>query len=242
MMLKRLLKDPFFLLFVTKKTARFLLITSLLLLPVSLVVSLSAPAEALQGQSVLYLFLHVPAVFSCFFLYSMMSAAAIITIVWRIKIAYMLLESCLPLCFFMAALTLTTGALWGKMTWGTYWIWDARLTSFLFLTLYLGLLMLIRQHPRFNSSVRGRHLIALLVLIGVMDLIFVHYSVQWFKTLHQPPSFSLNAPPTMDADFLIPLILSTLCFMSSSVAIALTQCALSLTCLLHPIAQRLEVS
>lgn len=200
-------------------TTKLSLFSALLLLPVSLIASLQSPSEALQGESVLYLYLHVPAAVTCFLLYSMMSVGAIGYLIWRLKAAYLFISSALLPCFFMACVTLGTGALWGECTWGTYWVWDARLTSFLFLSLFLALLNIAQQHPRLQQSHRGRQIVASLVLVGLVDVFFVHQSVLWFKTLHQPPSFSLTAPPSMAKEFLQPLFLSTISFSVTAVAV-----------------------
>lgn len=214
--------------------ARLSLGLALISLPYALFLSLNSPPEVLQGESVLYLYLHVPAALSCFMLYGLMSAGAVSYFIWRLKAAHLLSISCLAPCLFMASITLLTGSLWGKSTWGTYWIWDARLTSFLFLTLYLGLLLVLQGHPQLQKSPRGRQLISGLILVGALDVIFVHQSVIWFKTLHQPPSLTLSQAPTLDRDFLLPLMVSTVAFFASSIGVSLSSLSQALSLALEP--------
>lgn len=224
----------------TTLLARSLVMAALLLLPLALVLSCRSPDEALQGHSVLYLYLHVPAALSCFFLYALMSAAAVVSLVWRLKAAYAFCCASTAPCLLMAIITLSTGSLWGAETWGTYWIWDARLTSFLFLTLFLALLQLLQWHPRLQRTPRSRKIIAGLILVGLVDVFFIHQSVLWFKTLHQPPSITLLAAPTIDSAFLWPLSISCLFFGLSSIGLSLTRWVILLAPLLSPSHQRRE--
>lgn len=214
--------------------ARSLLLSALILAPIALFLVSRSPHEAVQADSVYYLYLHVPAALCCLALYSLMSFCSLLSLIWRLKPAHWLCCATIKPCLLMAVMTLATGSLWGSVTWGTYWIWDARLTSFLFLTLFLCLLQLLQHLPRFSGSARGRKILASLILIGLADVFFVHQSVVWFKTLHQPPTFSLFKLPTMDWQFLLPLGVSSAVFFLAGFGLSFGHWVLTLESHFYP--------
>ena len=167
-----------------------------------------APQDYLQGNSYRIIFIHVPSAFLAQSVYIMMSVAALVTLVWRMKLADVFVKAVAPVGAVLTFLALFTGAVWGKPTWGTWWIWDARLTSMLILLfLYFGVMALGAAISDEKSSARA---VAVLVLVGVVNIPIIKYSVEWWNTLHQPATFKLTEKPSMPAEMWVPLLLSVL--------------------------------
>ncbi|MEE2764804.1 MAG: heme ABC transporter permease CcmC [Pseudomonadota bacterium] len=167
-----------------------------------------APKDYLQGNSYRIIFIHVPSAFLAQSVYIMMAVAAVVTLVWRMKLADVFVRSVAPVGLVLTFLALFTGAVWGKPTWGTWWIWDARLTSMLILLfLYGGVIALDRAINDEKSAARA---VAVLVLVGVVNIPIIKYSVEWWNTLHQPATFKLTEKPSMPAEMWVPLLLSVL--------------------------------
>lgn len=164
-----------------------------------------APADYQQGDSVRIIYLHVPAAFLSLSIYAMMTVFASIVLIWRIKIAAILLKSSAQVGLIITLLALITGSIWGKPTWGTFWVWDARLTGELILFLiYAGLLSLAFVLGTNEASDR---IVAIICWIGMLDLPIIHYSVQWWNTLHQGSTL-LMLKPKIHPSMLYPLLLS----------------------------------
>ncbi len=167
-----------------------------------------APKDYLQGNSYRIIFIHVPTAFLAQSVYIMMAVAAVVTLVWRMKLADVFIKTAAPVGAVLTFLALFTGAVWGKPTWGTWWIWDARLTSMLILLfLYFGVIALGAALSDEKSSARA---VAVLVLVGVVNIPIIKYSVDWWNTLHQPATFKLTEKPTMPAEMWMPLLLVVL--------------------------------
>lgn len=171
---------------------------------------LFTPPDYLQGNSYRIIFLHVPAAFLASAVYVMMAVAGAITLVWKIKLADMALKCAAPVGASFCLLALVTGAIWGKPTWGTWWVWDARLTSMLILLfLYLGVIAL-------RGAIRGTatqaKACAILTLVGVVNIPVIKFSVQWWNTLHQGATLKLTEKPSMAPEMLYPLLLSITAF------------------------------
>ena len=168
---------------------------------------LDVPRDYQQGDSYRILFVHVPSAWMSLFIYAVMAVNGFIALVWRIKLSELLAISCAPIGAAFTVVTLLTGSLWGKPMWGTWWTWDARLTSELVLLfLYLGVIGL-------NAAIEDRRAAAraasFLALIGVVNLPIVHFSVEWWNTLHQGATIKLIGKSTMDPAMLPPLIAMT---------------------------------
>jgi len=163
-----------------------------------------APADYQQGEGFRIIYVHVPSAYCSLAIYSIMAVAALLTVVWRIKLAAMIMKACLPIGALFTLLALITGSIWGKPMWGTWWIWDARLTSELILLLWYLVVM------GFQQTVSNQHnanlLAAILVLIGVVNLPIIHFSVIWWNTLHQGPTLTRFAMPAIDPQMLRPLL------------------------------------
>lgn len=169
-----------------------------------------APKDYLQGNSYRIIFIHVPSAFLAQSVYIMMAVAAVVTLVWRMKLADLFVKSVAPVGAVLTFLALFTGAVWGKPTWGTWWVWDARLTSMLVLLfLYFGVLALQGAFENRESAAKA---VAVLTLVGVVNIPIIQYSVEWWNTLHQPASFSLTKRPSMPADMYVPLLVMVLGF------------------------------
>ena len=171
---------------------------------------IASPPDYQQGQSVRIMYIHVPAAWMSMFVYVMMAGAGAVALVWNLKLAEVLASSCAPIGASFTLLALVSGSLWGKPMWGTWWAWDARLTSELILFfLYLGYLALEAaiEDPR-----RAARATAILALVGVVNIPVIHFSVDWWNTLHQPASVLRLGGPRIYPTILIPLLVMALAF------------------------------
>ncbi len=163
-----------------------------------------APADYLQGEGFRILYVHVPCAFLSLMIYAVMAASAALGLIWRLKLAFAVMRQSAPLGALFTLLALITGSLWGKPMWGTYWIWDARLTSELILLfLYLGILALHSALPQPRLADQAT---AVLVLIGFVDIPIIHYSVNWWNTLHQGSTLRLLGPSLIAPSMIYPLL------------------------------------
>ena len=170
-----------------------------------------APTDYQQGESFRIIYIHVPSAWMSLFVYMTMAGAAFSVLVWRVKVAEISLRAAAPLGASFTFLALVTGAIWGKPMWGTFWVWDARLTSELVLFfIYLGVIAL--THAIDDRRVAARAA-SVLTLIGVVNVPIIHYSVKWWNTLHQGPIFTGMAKPSVHIDMLIPLLVMVAAFM-----------------------------
>ena len=167
---------------------------------------LFAPPDAVQGNSYRIIFLHVPAVIFAELIYFFMALCALMHIVWRVKLAAYLIKSAAPIGAMITFIGLFSGSIWGIPTWGTWWQWDARITSTLILfIMYLGILTL---HGSFSNLEKSDRLMSILVVIGVVNIPIIKKSVDWWSTLHQPASISVSGGSSIDPSMLYPLIIS----------------------------------
>lgn len=167
-----------------------------------------APTDSQQQDAYRIIFIHVPAASGGMMIYFGISICAILSWVWRIKLADVMLTSFAPLGATLTFIALLTGSIWGKPMWGTWWVWDARLTSCLILFLFYLAIIILRYVMHDNeAAARG---CALLTVIGAIDLPIVHYSVNWWNTLHQPASILAIKQPSIAFSMLWPLLLSML--------------------------------
>lgn len=189
--------------------SRFFAWAALLLLSSGLVWGLLfAPPDYQQGNSFRIIYFHVPAAMLAQSCYLFMALAGVVTLVWRMKITDMLMKSAAPIGASFCFLALFSGAVWGKPTWGTWWVWDARLTSMLILLfLYLGAMAL---QSAIQDRVMAGRATAVLVLVGAVNIPIIKYSVDWWNTLHQPATFTLTEKPSMPVEMWAPLLLVTL--------------------------------
>lgn len=168
----------------------------------------AAPPDYLQGDSARIMYVHVPAAWMAMFVYASMAAASIASFVWRHQVADVAARAAAPLGAMFTALALITGSLWGKPTWGTWWQWDARLTSVLVLFfIYLGYMAIWRA---IEDPVKAARAAAVYCLLGAVNIPVVKFSVNWWNTLHQPESIFVKGGPKMPPEMLTPLFLMAL--------------------------------
>ena len=173
---------------------------------------LVAPPDYQQGDTVRIMFVHVPAAWMSMFVYVLMAGAGAVALVWQVKLAEIFASACAPIGASFTLLALASGSLWGKPMWGTWWAWDARLTSELVLFfLYLGAIAL---RAGIDDPRRAARACAILALVGVVNIPIIHFSVEWWNTLHQPASVSRLGKPTIHIDILIPLLIMAGAFKS----------------------------
>jgi heme exporter protein C len=185
-----------------------------------------APADYQQGDSFRIIYVHVPSAWMSLFIYVVMAVAGAISLIWRMKLADVVLISSAPIGASFTFLALATGSLWGKPMWGTWWVWDARLTSELILLfLYLGIIAL-------NGAIEDRRAaskaVSILALVGVVNVPIIHYSVEWWNTLHQGPTVTKFDAPSIHIDMLIPLLVMAIGFKLFYIVVVLlrTRCEL----------------
>ena len=163
-----------------------------------------APPDYLQGESARIMYIHVPSAYMSMMIYALMAVMGVIGLVWHVRMAEIMMISSAPIGAIFTAIALATGSLWGRPTWGTYWVWDARLTSELVrLFLYLGVIGLYAAYDEPRKAARAA---ALLALVGVVNLPIIHYSVTWWNTLHQPPSLTSEGS-AIHPSMLVPLLI-----------------------------------
>jgi heme exporter protein C len=171
-----------------------------------------APPDYQQGYTVHIMFIHVPASWMSLFVYACLGAASFIGLVFRVALADAAARAAAPLGAAFTFLALVTGSLWGRPMWGTWWVWDARLTSVLVLFLfYLGYLAL---QAAIDDETRAARACAILALVGLINVPIVHFSVNWWNTLHQGASVFRKGGPAMPATYLIPLLTLGLAYMA----------------------------
>src|ERR671920_852826 len=174
----------------------WLAVATLAAFVIGIVMAFNAPDDYQQGATVKIMFLHVPAAWLSMACWAMMSVAALGTLVWRHPLADVAAKAAAPIGAALTLLCLVTGSLWGRPMWGTYWVWDARLTSVLILfLLYLGVIALYRA---VDEPSRAGRLAAILILVGAINLPIIKFSVEWWNTLHQPASVLRLAGPAID--------------------------------------------
>lgn len=169
-----------------------------------------SPPDYQQGQSVRIMYVHVPAAWMALFVYVTIAIASAVALIWRHPLADVAARAASPIGAGFAFLTLITGSLWGAKMWGTWWVWDGRLTSMLVLFfLYLGHMALMNA---FEDQGRGYRAAAILALVGAINIPIIKFSVEWWTTLHQPASVFRMDGPTISASLLWPLLVMALGF------------------------------
>ncbi|CAN5383247.1 heme ABC transporter permease [soil metagenome] len=182
---------------------------------------LFAPADYQQGDAFRIIYVHVPSAIMSMGVYVFMAIAAIISLVWKIKLADVVVKVSAPIGAWFTFLALITGSFWGKPMWGTWWVWDARLTSELILLfLYFGVMALQAAIPERQQAAKAG---AIMVLVGVINIPIIHYSVYWWNTLHQGATISRLGKPTMAFGMLYPLLLMLLAFAAYYLLVLLLQ-------------------
>ncbi len=178
-----------------------------------------APVDYQQGDVYRIMFVHVPAAWMSMFVYTAMALAAGVGLIWRLKMAHVFAVASAPIGAAFTLVTLVSGSVWGKPTWGSWWVWDARLTSELILLfLYMGFIA-------FQETVSDRSVAwkggAILLVVGLVNIPIIHYSVDWWNTLHQPASIMKIGAPSVHRDMLVPLLVMAAAFKLAYVVTAM---------------------
>jgi len=169
-----------------------------------------APEDYQQGNSFRIIYIHVPAAILAQSCYMMLAVAGVVGLVWRMKLADVALQCAAPIGAWMTFVALITGSIWGKPTWGTYWEWDARLTSMLILLfLYFGIIALRMAISNRDTAAKATSVMA---IVGVINIPIIKYSVDWWNTLHQPATFTITEKPAMPPEMWLPLLVMVLAF------------------------------
>jgi heme exporter protein C len=187
--------------------------STVLLLAAGLYLALIAsPPDYQQGESVRIMYVHVPAAWMAMFCYTSLAAASAVALIWRHPVAELTAKATAPIGACFTFLALLTGSLWGKPMWGTWWVWDARLTSVLVLFfLYLGYMAL---ESAFDDPTRGTRAASILALVGFVNIPIIKFSVDWWNTLHQPASVVRLDGPSIHPSMLAPLLIMAMAFTS----------------------------
>lgn len=171
---------------------------------------LQSPADYQMGDTVRMMYVHVPSAWLSQFCYAVMFVSALGTLVWRHPMADVSQKAAAPLGAAFTALALYTGSMWGRPTWGTFWEWDGRMTSTLVLLfIYLGIIALWRA---FDDQLKAARVVAVVTLVGAINIPIIKFSVDWWQTLHQPASVFRADGPTVASAILVPLLIMTLAF------------------------------
>ncbi|MBP7651108.1 MAG: cytochrome c biogenesis protein CcsA [Phenylobacterium sp.] len=173
----------------------------------------TAPEDYQQGDTVRIMFIHVPAAWMSMFVYACLGGASFLALVFRHALADAAAQAAAPLGAAFTVLALATGSLWGRPMWGAWWVWDARLTSVLVLLLFYLAYMALRAS--LDDEAKAARAGAILALVGVVNLPIVHWSVNWWNTLHQGASVFRKGGPAMTVDYLYPLLLLGLAYMAA---------------------------
>ena len=169
-----------------------------------------APPDYKQGDVFRILYIHVPSAIMGESIFIFMAFCGFINVIWRAKISGMMIKSAAPIGMSFVLLTLLTGSIWGKPTWGTWWVWDARLTSTLIL--FFIYMALIGLHSTIDDKTKADRAVSILAIVGLAIIPVIKKSVDWWQTLHQPSTFTLTSAPSMSAEMYQPLLLCVIAF------------------------------
>lgn len=180
-----------------------------------------SPPDYLQGESVRIMYIHVPSAWLSLQIYFIMAICSFTSLVFKHTLADIISKSCALIGASFTLITLVTGSIWGKPTWGTWWVWDARLTSELILFfIYLGHILMSNSFDDIRKADKNA---AILTLIGIINLPIIKWSVDWWNTLHQPASISKFSSPSIDPSMMIPLLFMTLALFFFFISTLLTR-------------------
>ncbi len=181
----------------------------------------ASPPDYQQGELVRIMYIHVPAAWFSMSIYLLCALSGISFLVWKNPFSAIFLKSLIPIGISFCSICLITGSIWGRSSWGVYWVWDARLTSVLILLfLYFGLHILYNSY---ESEERSAKATAILSIIGIINLPIIKFSVEWWNTLHQPASLTKFARPSLHTDIMTPLLLMSLFYTLLFLAIFITK-------------------
>ncbi len=205
---------------ITSKAPRYVLYLLVIVLTIGLIESLLlSPEDYLQSHTVRIMYVHVPAAWLALGIFSSITFLSITGYIFKLKNFFLIAKSLAPSGFIFNIIALVTGSIWGKPTWGTWWAWDARITSMLILALfYLMFLMAWRIYDRKEQVFK---ITSIITVLGIINVPIIKYSVDWWNTLHQPASINILSKSTIHSSMLVPLLIMTAAFALFSLLIFL---------------------
>ena len=205
---------------VTSKAPRYVLYLLVIVLTIGLIESLFlSPEDYLQSHSVRIMYVHVPAAWLTLGIFSSITFLSIIGYIFKLKNFFLIAKSLAPSGFIFNIIALVTGSIWGKPTWGTWWAWDARITSMLILALFY--LMFLLAWRIYDNKEQVFKITSIITILGIINVPIIKYSVDWWNTLHQPASINILSKSTIHSSMLVPLLIMTAAFALFSLLIFL---------------------
>ena len=205
---------------ITSKAPRYVLYILSIVLTIGLIESLLlSPEDYLQSHSVRIMYVHVPAAWLALGIFSSITFLSIIGYIFKLKNFFLIAKSLAPSGFIFNIIALVTGSIWGKPTWGTWWAWDARITSMLILALFY--LMFLMAWRIYDNKEQVFKITSIITILGIINVPIIKYSVDWWNTLHQPASINILSKSTIHSSMLVPLLIMTAAFALFSLLIFL---------------------
>ena len=205
---------------ITSKAPRYVLYLLVIVLTIGLIESLFlSPEDYLQSHSVRIMYVHVPAAWLTLGIFSSITFLSIIGYIFKLKNFFLIAKSLAPSGFIFNIIALVTGSIWGKPTWGTWWAWDARITSMLILALFY--LMFLLAWRIYDNKEQVFKITSIITILGIINVPIIKYSVDWWNTLHQPASINILSKSTIHSSMLVPLLIMTAAFALFSLLIFL---------------------
>ena len=197
-----------------------ILISSIVLFSLGLIFSFYlSPEDYQQGSTVRIMYIHVPSAWLALLTYAIMTLYSILALAFRIPFGFIINTAVAPIGAVFTLICIISGSLWGKPMWGTWWVWDARLTSVAIL--FIIYLLIIFMNLSFENRVVREKVVAIFILIGSINLPIIKFSVDWWNTLHQPATISKLSKPSIDPSMMVPLFIMTFAFIMIGIAIAI---------------------
>ena len=205
---------------VTSKAPKYVLFLFIVVLSIGLVEGLIfSPEDYIQSDTVRIMYVHVPAAWISLGIFSVITFLSIIGYIFKIKNLFLISKSLAPSGFVFCIIALVTGSIWGKPTWGTWWAWDARITSMLILSLFY--VMYLTAWRIYSESIQVFKITSIITIIGIINIPIIKYSVDWWNTLHQPASINILSKSSIHSSMLFPLLIMTAAFALFSLLIFL---------------------
>ena len=205
---------------ITSRAPKYVLLLLIIILTIGLIEALIlSPEDYKQSHSVRIMYVHVPAAWICLGIFSLITFLSIIGYIFKIRNFFLISKSLAPSGFVFSVIALVTGSIWGKPTWGTWWVWDARITSMLILALFYILYLIAWRIYENNEKVFK--VTAIITIVGIINVPIIKYSVDWWNTLHQPASINILSKSSIHVSMLYPLLIMTAAFTLFSLLIFL---------------------
>ncbi len=204
----------------TSKAPKYVLFLFIIILTIGLIEALIlSPEDYKQSHSVRIMYVHVPAAWICLGIFSMITFLSVIGYIFKIRNFFLISKSLAPSGFVFSVIALVTGSIWGKPTWGTWWAWDARITSMLILSLFYVIYLITWRI--YDNNDKAFKITAIITVVGIVNVPIIKYSVEWWNTLHQPSSINILSKSSIHVSMLYPLLIMTAAFALFSLLIFL---------------------